>query len=33
MMRGTINEALVVNELSRKEFVKGLFEVGMIGVE
>jgi hypothetical protein len=31
MMRGTINKALVVNALSRKEFVKGIFEVGMIG--
>jgi hypothetical protein len=33
MMRGTSNEALVVNYLSRKEFVKGIFEVGMIGTK
>jgi hypothetical protein len=31
MMLSTSNEALVVNALSRKEFVKGLYEVGMIG--
>jgi hypothetical protein len=31
MMRGTENEVSVMNALRRKEFVRGLFEVGMIG--
>lgn len=33
MMRGTGNESAVLAALSRKHFVVGVFEVGMVGVK